>query len=292
MDKTFLFIGYSINDPDFNQIQSEIVFDLKDHHRTAYAVLFDADEFTKLYLRERNIHVLDISMGDQHANSSQLGSVLDKLNYCVEQNRHHRTPKLQPPLPTTVSYDTVQTLLEAMGYRIIDKHARGSDLYFFCDARWGVEIRQEVVHFIGGEPAANHIISLNEAVLSHNAARGILLTLQRLAPSLDDMVHQRERIQAYTLDEFTDHLADFQPYLQSLIREYETSDIPRFYVPLTVRAEVEQEALSQAFEPLKFISRPGSTSQDVTTSQYWRFWQRQNLVLPTLCIPDSQKLPF
>src|SRR3984893_2026606 len=50
VDKTFLFIGYSINDPDFNQIQSEIVFDLKDHHRTAYAVLFDADEHIISYL--------------------------------------------------------------------------------------------------------------------------------------------------------------------------------------------------------------------------------------------------
>src|SRR5207302_2054385 len=111
--------------------------------------------------------------------------------------------------------------------------------------------RQEVVHFVGGEPAANHIVNLNDAVVSHNAARGILLTRQPLSPALHAMVHQRERIQAYTLDEFTDHLADFRPYLQHLIQSYEASDVPRFYVPLTVRTEGEGEEHSQAFEPLE-----------------------------------------
>jgi WD40 repeat protein len=296
VDKTFLFIGYSINDPDFNQIQSEIVFDLKDHHRTAYAVLFDADEFTNSYLRERNIHVLNISMGDQSANSSKLGSLLDELNHRAEQSRRNRAPKLQPLVPITVPYETVQFLLEAMGYRIIDKQAVGSDLYFFCDARWGVEIRQEVVHFVGGEPVANHIVSLNEAVLSHNAARGILLTSQRLSPSLHDMVHQRERIQAYTLAEFTDRLADFRPYLQSLIREYETSDIPRFYVPLTVRAEVEQEELSQDFEPLEsyldtWLNQPGrnylSILGDFGSGKTW-FCQHYAYLTARRCLSDPR----
>ncbi len=87
VDKTFLFIGYSISDPDFNQILDEVAFDLQQHQRMAYAVLFDADAFTIDDLRTRNIQVLNIATDAQTDRSGQLGALLDALLLLVEQSR-------------------------------------------------------------------------------------------------------------------------------------------------------------------------------------------------------------
>jgi thiamin-phosphate kinase len=78
-EKTFLFIGYSINDPDFNQIYAEIAFELQEHGHRAYAILFDADDFVVDDLGRRNIEVLNIvteSVGDY---DGRLGQVLQLL---------------------------------------------------------------------------------------------------------------------------------------------------------------------------------------------------------------------
>jgi len=255
LEKTLLFVGYSISDPDFNQIQAEIAFDLQHHQRLAYAVLFDADEFTLSDLRSRNIHVLNIPLEGHTDYSQRLGELLDELIRQVDQARQQRAQTARPTVVTPVPIPTedVRGLLEAMGYRITDTKAIGSDLYFLCDAKWGAEIRQEVVHFVGGQPQPSAIAALNDAVTSHGAARGTLLTRQPIPAALRDLARQRERIQCYTLDEFTDRLADFRPYLERLIQEYEASEIPAFYVPLAVESEADEDRAPQVFKPLEFF---------------------------------------
>ena len=253
LEKTFLFVGYSINDPDFNQIQTEIAFDLQQHQRTAYAVLFDADEFTQSDLRSRNIHVLGTPTGGQANYSERLGALLDDLIGQVNRGRRQRVHELRPVIgaPTPPEVEDVRGLLEAMGYRITDTQALGTDLYFLCDVKWGAEIRQEVVHFVSTEPTAGDIAALNDAVISHGAARGTLLARRPLPVALFDLVRQRERIQCYTLDKFTNQLADFRPYLERLIQEYEASEIPQFYVPLAVESEAAEDRAPQVFKPLE-----------------------------------------
>ena len=51
LDKTFLFIGYSVSDPDFNQLRDKLAYDLEEHQRRAYAVLFNVDDFAAKDLR-------------------------------------------------------------------------------------------------------------------------------------------------------------------------------------------------------------------------------------------------
>jgi tetratricopeptide (TPR) repeat protein len=82
-EKTFLFVGYSASDPDFIQLQAEITFDLQQHKRMAYAVLFDADELTVDVLRSLHIHVINIPMEEQDNYSERLGEVLQKLVHDV-----------------------------------------------------------------------------------------------------------------------------------------------------------------------------------------------------------------
>lgn len=156
----------------------------------------------------------------------------------------------------------IRGLLEAMGYRIADSRAVGDDLYYLCDVRWGAEICQEVVHYVSGDPRPGDIAALNDAVTSHDAIRGILLTQKPLPSSLRGLADQRRRIRCYTLDDFTDRLADFRPYLEQLIREYEASEIPAFYVPLSAESETGEHRGPQVSKPLEsfvdaWLDEPG-----------------------------------
>jgi tetratricopeptide (TPR) repeat protein len=90
LEKTFLFVGYSVGDPDFNQLQAEIAFDLQQHKRMAYAVLFDADEPTVDVLRSLHIHVINIPMEEQENYSERLGEVLQKLVHDVNSQSVQR----------------------------------------------------------------------------------------------------------------------------------------------------------------------------------------------------------
>jgi nucleoside phosphorylase len=113
-EKTFLFLGYSIGDPDFNQIHAEISLDLQQHQRMAYAVLFDADPFTIADLRSRNILALNIPAGAQADRSEHLARFLDELIARADQLRRPAPappPAASPPsaLPASpVSVDSAR----------------------------------------------------------------------------------------------------------------------------------------------------------------------------------------
>lgn len=98
LDTTFLFVGYSASDPDFNQIQAEIAYDLQEHQRRAYAVLFDADEFTLSDLNARNIHVLNLGVSEGVDRSQRLGELLDDLIRLVHQVAPRKAPVARLPV--------------------------------------------------------------------------------------------------------------------------------------------------------------------------------------------------
>lgn len=138
----------------------------------------------------------------------------------------------------------IRGLLEAMGYRVNDMRRVNTDLYFLCEVKSAARILQEVVHFVDGEPSAGDIASLNDAVNSCGAVSGILLTQEPLPAALKQLARSRNHIQCYSLDEFTNRLADFEPYLQKMVADYEASEIYQFYIPLTVKRETaERDAL-------------------------------------------------
>jgi len=60
VSKTALFIGYSLQDPFFNQIWDRIGFSFGKMQRPAYAIMFDADENVISDLKTRNISVINI----------------------------------------------------------------------------------------------------------------------------------------------------------------------------------------------------------------------------------------
>ena len=60
---TFLFVGYEADDPALNQLQAEIGYDLQQHGRWAYALMFEADELTRSNLAASKIQVVTIEEG-------------------------------------------------------------------------------------------------------------------------------------------------------------------------------------------------------------------------------------
>ncbi len=65
--KTFLFVGYSLNDPDFNQVHSQIQYDFGGYVRRSYAVLFDLDSLTLSDLSSRGIETIVIPSAAENA---------------------------------------------------------------------------------------------------------------------------------------------------------------------------------------------------------------------------------
>ncbi len=58
--KTILFLGYSLNDPFFNQIWDSINFDLNRYRRRGYAVLFNVSPLQEQDFHQRGIQVINI----------------------------------------------------------------------------------------------------------------------------------------------------------------------------------------------------------------------------------------
>jgi hypothetical protein len=79
--KTFLFIGYSVSDPDFNQIYDQLSIDLGRQQRRPYLVTFDVDEFKMEDLERRGYHVISLSgEGDRNAQLAEwLRALLDTV---------------------------------------------------------------------------------------------------------------------------------------------------------------------------------------------------------------------
>lgn len=63
--KTPLFLGYSLDEPFFNQIWDNMGLDFGKHRRRGYAVLLDPDPLDVEELRERGIVVINLERGQQ-----------------------------------------------------------------------------------------------------------------------------------------------------------------------------------------------------------------------------------
>ena len=57
---TFLFLGYSLTDPDFNLVFDQIAYQVGAHQRMSYAVMFDEPEVKLADLRRRRLYVFNL----------------------------------------------------------------------------------------------------------------------------------------------------------------------------------------------------------------------------------------
>jgi len=84
LNQTFLFIGYSLSDPNFRQIYGRVARILKTSKRMAYAVQFDADtsELTRAAWKNRQLELIDVP-GKAPEQAQHLLRFLDALAAAV-----------------------------------------------------------------------------------------------------------------------------------------------------------------------------------------------------------------
>jgi signal transduction histidine kinase len=84
--KTFLFIGYSLNDPDFNQINTEIAYELQEHKRKAYAFIVNPNQGDMVELKSKNIDPIVIEIEDRRNIEKGVNNVIQSLiNQCLDK---------------------------------------------------------------------------------------------------------------------------------------------------------------------------------------------------------------
>lgn len=79
LNRTFLFIGYSLRDPNLNIILDEVKVLLRDAQRSVYMVVFDASEDEISSYEEKGINILALSGNTLWEKTISLWSLLDTL---------------------------------------------------------------------------------------------------------------------------------------------------------------------------------------------------------------------
>jgi hypothetical protein len=102
--KTFLFLGYSVNDPDFNQVYDQLNIELGRHQRRPYLVTFDVDDFTAEDLQRRGYHVISLpGEGDRNAQLAEwLRALLDAVARPTPETMPHPSSDMPRPRPAPV----------------------------------------------------------------------------------------------------------------------------------------------------------------------------------------------
>ena len=133
--KTALFVGYSLQDPFFNQLWDRIGFDFSKMQRPGYAVMFDADKNDIDDLRQRNIDVINLS-----GKPTKTQALIDFLNTLVPNNdikQRESGPSVAPADSTTKASNLrtppdFSNQLQINLRNLIAKHFSLSEMEILC----------------------------------------------------------------------------------------------------------------------------------------------------------------
>jgi formylglycine-generating enzyme required for sulfatase activity len=239
--RTVLFVGCSLSDPDLLQFLEELKFQLKGYLGAHFALMRTQGMNP---VKRRNFETsygIRILGDDERNDFPDVCGFLRGLKEAAP--RRAPTARVIEPVPDAAAQD-ISSLLEAMGQRILDQKPRDGCLHFLGEYKAGAQIRRVVTCYLPSVPARADLERLHQAVRAYDVPDGILLAPE----SIPGDVAQAARacgIQAYSREEFIDHLANFQPYLAKLRQDYEDSGIERHFVPLRIREERGREKLGR-----------------------------------------------
>jgi|GEM_PF-2138578 len=101
LEKTCLFVGYDVDDPDFNQLCATLTYDLQNHKRLAYALFANLDRFSLTDLRQRQIIAVNLEADSTAIARERTEQWLAELNQCVAEART-RALRSVTPRPTPI----------------------------------------------------------------------------------------------------------------------------------------------------------------------------------------------
>ena len=133
----------------------------------------------------------------------------------------------------------VQTMLEAMGYRILDRHhGPGHAEVWMCRAKFGSEWRCDLAVFVAEQIGPGIVEWTRQQVVANPVlSRGIVLSPFSSSDDAASAAKAAQVVDLFTLAEYEARLADFRDYARTLVQEYEQSPIPALYVDLRCRRE-------------------------------------------------------
>lgn len=117
--KTFLFLGYSMRDPDFTQLQSALISRVgTDVMRRSYAVIFGPDDIVRRDLASRNIEIVDLGAFDGEAPDRLhrfVVGLVEHLSFFPDiRRKYHKKTEAEGLVPVTVKQQ-----LEDSGYELL-----------------------------------------------------------------------------------------------------------------------------------------------------------------------------
>jgi hypothetical protein len=115
-----LFLGYSMTDPDFLQIQAELLHVLGGRNpRNSYAVMFGSDEISRADCETRNISIVDLGPRTGDEGTDTLADFLETLVNIVRHTPYIPRESHDASEATKVVPKEVQAEFQKQGYQLI-----------------------------------------------------------------------------------------------------------------------------------------------------------------------------
>jgi class 3 adenylate cyclase len=127
---------------------------------------------------------------------------------------------------------SVDEILKAMGYRILDKKEHEKRQYYLCEYRFGVKINRALITCVMGAMGKIDVEKMYQSISTYpGISEGVIITGQKAEEQVIEEADSKG-IAVLTLEEFISAHVDFKPYLEKMKKEFESSEIPRYYIPL------------------------------------------------------------
>jgi len=244
LDRPLIFVGYNLEDPDFNFVFSEISFDLQGHRLPSYFVGFNIDKFRKDDLERRGIKAVDMMVDavepevDQTAlYNTALGNILDEL---VSKTKSQKAEKVKITARETQKYSLVneaRDLLQVMGYKVSEATGIGSRQGLLAEKRSEGKNIKRLLLCSSSDLGSGDVDAVLAKIAPDPGVDGWLVApgKARISRESYDMAERSGRVQILSLADFYAQMVPFADYLATLVQQYESSDIPRYYVDLGAR---------------------------------------------------------
>lgn len=231
---TVLFLGYGLADPDILLFLNELKMMFKNYGSVHYA-LMDATKLRPIERRrfelDYGIHIIPyIPSSQQHP---EVKDFLAQLAKKVKEAKILKDKSARPVTTPGANEIILIDLLESMGYKIVDQQAKVDEVFFLCQTKVREDIKQVLICSFRRSPQQADIERIKQAVATYGVDKAIVLKYeptQMLAVESSD-------VEFFTIQQFTDRLLNFRPYLTNLIQDYEASDLAKHYIDLNCYVE-------------------------------------------------------
>jgi hypothetical protein len=244
LDHPLVFVGYKLEDPDCNFVFSEITLDLQEHRLPSYFIGFNVDRFRQKELERVEVKVFNVTTdivepnaGYQEAYNVALEEKLDDLSSKTEARRDERVKPLAKESQEFSLVNEIRDLLQAMGYKVSRLAGTASRQQLLAEKKSeGKNIKRFIL--CSSSDVGSGDVDAMLAKISTDADADAWLVAPskaRISQQSRALAEKSGRVQVLSLADFYAQMVPFTDYLESLVQQYESSDIPRYYVELGAR---------------------------------------------------------